>query len=148
MGSLWVAAFRGRWGLVLEGGLESARVESLAPGRVWAAMQWLSLGPSVVFRPWAHWRIDVTLAVRGTRLEAGAEGYPSNDRTVLFAFGGVASGGVSRQLVGPLWAQLRAFVSVRTPAEALTVANAGTVSLGPWEAGGLVGLSVDWEFPQ
>jgi hypothetical protein len=143
-GSLLVSALRGRWGVALEGGLESAQVSQLTPGTVWASTQWLSLGPLLALSPGEGWRVDGLLAFRVTRIAAGASGVAVTSSTSLLGLGGVLSIGASRRLLGPAWLELRAFASLRAPAERLTIDNAvGGLELGVLQVGALAGLRFD-----
>jgi len=145
VGSLVLTALRGWWGMALEVGLESGRSESVSPGTVWASTQWVSLGPAVAFTLAPGWRLDAWLAFRVTHIAAGAQGYPASSSASLFGLGAVLSGGASRRLNGPLWLEARLFVSVRAPAERLVITNApGALELGAWQAGGLLGLRLDF----
>jgi hypothetical protein len=140
-GQLEISARLRFFGLLLDGGLETARVRS-GPVPIQSTQQWLSISALAVVSPAD--RIDLHLAVgfRAWRITAYAR-VPSAEETALSAPGAVVSIGASLAIWGPIRAHVRGFLAVRTRAERFDLVNYGTVmTLQPWQGGVLIGI--DW----
>ncbi len=141
LGGLHAGLWLGRWGLLLEGGLEGAREATQAPARVWAARQWLSLSARVAFRPLDAVTLDLAAGARGWRIAAGSSGVDGARETALFTAGGVVSAGASWRLAGPIALHARLFGALRGQAETFVIDDLGPVlTLQPFEAGLTLGL--------
>jgi hypothetical protein len=140
-GQAVVGVSLGRWGLLIDAGLESARQGTVAPVTVEAATQWATLSARVSFTPLPPLSLDVALGLRGWRIVAQSEGAEGPVAATLFGLGPALSGGASWRLIGPLHLHGRASLSLRTPIERFNVEGVGTVlTLRPWAFEGLLGL--------
>lgn len=143
VGQLHAGAALGRFGALLEGGLEIARSASLASARVQTSTQWLSLSGRVRFAPIDRLRLDLALGFRLWRIAAQSFDTLYPQSLELLGLGGVVSVGTSFQLIGPLSGHLRAFTSVRSRRDRFLIDGLGPViELQPWEGGLLLGLEV------
>jgi hypothetical protein len=145
VGQLNVALSLGRFGALLEGGLESVRsaTSTLAPTRVESSAQWLSLSGRVRFEPHVRLTLDLALGFRLWRIAAQSFNAVDARPIELLGLGGVLSAGLSFRVAGPVSVQLRGFTSVRSSRPRFLIDGLGPVlTLDPWEGGLLLGLEV------
>ena len=143
LGMLGVRAGLSRWGLLLDGALETERTGARDGVRAAASSQSVSLSFSVGFEPSQAWWLDVALGVRGWRLQAAATGVDVATDRVWLSWGGVASAGAAYRLIGPLFLSARLFGALRSREYALQVDPLGTVfTLSPLIFGAVLGAQV------
>lgn len=144
LGQVQVGFFVGRVGALLEGGLETTRSASSSSGaRVESNTQWFSLSGRFSFTPAKRLRLDLALGFRLWRITAQGLNTFDAQSLELRGLGGVLSGGVSFQLIGPLALHLRAFASLRATRPRFLINGFGPVlTLDPFEAGLLLGLEL------
>jgi hypothetical protein len=135
-GSLLVRGAIGRWGLVVDAALESARSNTIAPVTVSASQQTLSASFSVAFEPASSLTLDVALGLRGWRVEGAATGADEAFAQSTLRWGGVLSAGLAWRLTGPLFLTARGSASVRDRVIHFNVPPlAPVLSLNPWNFG-------------
>jgi hypothetical protein len=130
----------GRWGVLLEVGLDSERAARVEPVRASAELQWLSASLRVAFEPLSALTVDLALGARGWRIAARATGVDvATDKTQLSA-GPALSAGLSYRLLGPLFVHFRPFVALRAQAFSFNVEPLGRILLlEPWSGGATLG---------
>ena len=145
-GSVLAGLSLGRWGVLLEGGLESARTARQDPVQVSASLQWISISVRAVFELLSSLTFDVALGARGWRLAARATGVTTAfDQNELTA-GPALSAAISWHLAGPLFVHLRPSLAWRAQQFSLKVDPVGQVLLiGPWSVGAALGALLRFE---
>lgn len=146
-GTVLAAFSSGRWGALLEGGLESERAHRQDPIRVTATMQWLGVSFRVTFQPLDALTLDVALGARGWRVSAGATGVDvaTGPKNALTA-GPALSAGASWRVFGPLHVHLRPSVALRVQQLSLNVEPVGRVLLlDRWTVGVTLGALLRFE---
>lgn len=139
-GQLALRGAIGRWGLLLDGGFDSARSHTISTATATGSTQWLSLSLSVAFQPLERFSFDLALGVRGWRLAAVSTGVDVPTENSQFTGGGVFSVGLNLQIVGPLHLQLRPWTSLRAARVHFTVDPLGPIlPIEPWTLGVLAG---------
>ncbi len=146
-GTVRIGASYGRFGAVLDAALEAERTKAIEAGTVYVTRQWLGLSGRVHFLPLERLLLDLTLGVRGFRLELGGRGYPdARSPEERFDFGGALTAGARLRLFGPLWLEGRAVTGLRTQNPALELADPATgdrrtlLVVAPWDLGLYLGL--------
>ncbi|MGV3619894.1 MAG: hypothetical protein ACO1OB_03700 [Archangium sp.] len=140
IGQLALRGAIGRWGLLVDGGFDSARTRTIGDITATASSQWLSLSFSVAFQPLERFSLDLALGVRGWRFGGTATGVDNPSFQRFLSLGGVLSAGFNLKLVGPLHAQLRPWLSLRGNRGAFVVENVGTfIPIEPLTFGALLG---------
>lgn len=144
VGQLHLGLSLGRFGLLLEGGLQSARSSSeIDSMRIESSTQWLSLSTRVSLQPAPRLRFDFGLGFRLWRIAAQSFNTVNPRAVELFPAGAVASVGATVRLAGPLSLVARVFTSVRSNYPRFFIDGLGPVlALQPWEGGLLLGLEV------
>ena len=145
-GSVLAGLSFGRWGVLIEAGVESERATRAPPVRVSAAMQWLSVSFRVAFEPIDSLTLDVALGARGWRVVSSATGVDvATDQNALTA-GPALSAGLSWHIAGPLFLHFRPSVGLRAQPLSLSVAPLGEVlRLDPWSVGATLGALLRFE---
>ncbi len=132
-GSVLAGFSIGRWGVLLEAGLESERAKRAPPVRVTASMQWLSLSFRVAIELLDSLTLDFALGARGWRIAATATGVDVATDQVALNGGPALSAGLSWRVAGPFFLHLRPSVAVRLTPITLSVEPLGTLLvLHPW----------------
>ncbi len=146
-GTLRIGASWGRFGAVIDAALEAERSKAVAPGTAYLTRPWLGLSGRVHFVPLERLLLDLTLGVRGFRLELGGRGYPDFRSSVLFDFGGALTAGARLRLWGPLWLEGRGLVGLRTRTTPLQLEDLASeerrtiLVVAPWDVGLYLGLA-------
>lgn len=145
-GSMLAGLSFGRWGVLLEAGLESERAAVLEAVRVSATLQWLSLSFRVAFDLFGSLTLDLALGARGWRIAARATGVTvARDRDEVTA-GPALAAGLSWRVMGPLILHLRPSVALRVQPLSLNVDPVGRVLLlEPWSVGAMLGVLFRFE---
>lgn len=143
-GALAVRGGLGRWGVLIDVGLDTARTgRPVAAVTASATSQWLSTSFSVAFVPHEQLTLDVALGLRGWRIAASAVGVDVRTDRVVLSWGGVLSAGLSWRLTGPLLLHVRPFAALRSEERRFSVEPLGTVlTLNPLIFGVLAGAAV------
>lgn len=145
-GSLLAGLSLRRWGVLLEGGLETARTARQDPIEVSASLQWVSVSVRAVFEPLSSVSVDVALGARGWRLAASATGVTTAFDQVELTAGPAVSAGLSWHLAGPLFVHFRPSAAWRVQQFSLKVEPAGQLLLiGPWSVGASLGALLRFE---
>ena len=145
-GSVLAGLSYGRWGALLDLGLDGERTALVEAVRAAVALQWLSVSLRVHFEPISSLTLDLALGVRGWRIAARATGVDvATDQTQLAA-GPVLSAGLSWRLFGPLFVHLRPFIALRTQSFSFNVEPLGRVLLlEAWSSGATLGALLRFE---
>ena len=145
-GSVLAGFSIGRWGVLVEAGLESERARRVAPVRVTASMQWLSVSFRVAFELFEALTLDLALGARGWRISATATGVDVATDDVALNGGPALSAGLSWRLVGPLFLHLRPSLALRLSPVSLNVEPLGRILLlQPWTYGATLGALFRFE---
>ncbi|MDP2272568.1 MAG: hypothetical protein Q8K32_17675 [Archangium sp.] len=145
-GSVLAGFSIGRWGVLLEAGLESERAARMPPVRVSATMQWLSISFRVAFELLDSLTLDLALGARGWRVPATAAGVDVATDRVAINGGPALSAGLSWRLIGPLFLHLRPSVAVRLSPIGLNVEPLGRILvLHPWTYSATLGALFRFE---
>lgn len=146
IGQLALRGAIGRWGLLIDGGFDSARTRTLNDVTATASSQWLSLSFSVAFQPLERVSLDLALGLRGWRFGATATGVDAPSFQRFLSLGVVLSAGFNYQLIGPLHVQLRPWLSLRGSRGAFLVENLGTlIPIEPLTFGALLGVMLRFD---
>ncbi len=145
-GSVLAGFSIGRWGVLLEAGLESERARRVAPVRVTATMQWLCVSFRVAFELLDSLTLDLALGARGWRIPATATGVDVATDDVALNGGPALCAGLSWRLVGPLFLHLRPSLALRLSPISLNVEPLGSILLlQPWTYGATLGALFRFE---
>lgn len=129
-----------RWGLVVDAGLQGPRSVRVDPAKITASLQWVTLSAQVTFSL-GRLTLDLSVGLRGTRVDASATGVSAPTPAALLALGAGAAVGARLRLIGPLHAELRLLGGARALTEHLGVGGvATTLNLLPLELQGVAGL--------
>jgi hypothetical protein len=140
-GQLELSARLSHFGLLLDGGLETARVRN-GPVPFQSTQQWLSVSALAVISPAERIDLQFAAGLRVWRM-TGAANVPYVEETAFSAPGAVTSVGASIAIWGALRAHVRGYFSLRARVERFELVNYGQVmTLQPWQGGVLLGL--DW----
>ncbi len=145
-GSVLAGFSIGRWGVLLEAGLESERANRAPPVRVSASLQWLSVSFRVAFELLDSLTLDVALGARGWRIAATATGVDVSTDRIALNGGPAISAGLSWRVAGPLHLHLRPSFAMRLSPVSLNVEPLGSILvLQPWTYGATLGALVRFE---
>ncbi|MBE2252720.1 MAG: hypothetical protein IAE78_24530 [Myxococcus sp.] len=144
-GLLALEVSRGWFGVALDVGLSGQLARDVAPGRVSASWQWVTLSARATWAPLGRVLLDAQLGARAHRVGAFATGFSeTKPEQQLLSLGLAGSVGGSVFVLGPVGLVVRATGVVKPP-ERFTIDNLGAVlDLGGLEGAVHAGVFARW----